>query len=770
MTSINRSIYIGLGGAGIQSIVETKRHFVEQYGKVPPFVQFLGIDMDEAEFSRGNKEGVCLDVSERCFIGSSGMSSFYNQTREHLNWMPSSNLKCLVGAGKYGSGQVRTNGRISFIANYQKVSFSLSRAYQNAFYSQPDEDDTLVPSDNDVRFHIIFSLAGGTGSGCFIDLAYMIRNRYFTNSRNLIGYAILPDIYKEMVPNSPGMMRVCSNSYAALRELDFLMSLNSDSDPYTLDWISDYYDEKSFIRNPRPFSWIYLIGNRNGRVAINSPTQLAQIVGRALFMFSGSMGTGIEATMDTLGNYAMENGRWASSMGLSSVVYDGQAAADVYATGLSLTVIRNLLNEESEGKDSPSKLLNEVGIYDGGYYGNFLDAIGPAKPAFSTELIKDKKDVLSEVRQVCSDIIVKLSEKAERYCSEEGNLASKLESELSRCLKKGKGSVLASEHLLQQVILLTGDLISTIREEMASFGERSGKLKEGMEATAVCMEEEASKSFLTRRKSVFLSLQNELRTRAESYLSNEMEIKRRQFALKVLGRIQETANNHQVYTLQNLRRVLSEAQSYLESELDKPMGMGPETDLARYIRSMDFSESESAGNEFMASIGDRGLLGLTSAEELVKALKDHAGKQWFYKHCQNVSLSEAVRDLSKEAITELFYQALDKSQALIQYDDQLNKPFDSGLAYRMLGLENVEDNPFADATQILCNENHVWTVATGLKSLVLFFTMEMPFPIEIVKGMERWRKEYEIQEEKLSSHIDVRIREKLERSDADKEA
>ena len=132
-----------------------------------------------------------------------------------------------------------------------------------------------------------------------------------------------------------------------------------------------------------------------------------------------------------------------------------------------------------------------------------------------------------------------------------------------------------------------------------------------------------------------------------------------------------------------------------------------------------------------------------------------------YRHYQNATLPEAVRDLSREAVSELFYQAMDKSSPLIQYDARLNKPSDSGVAYRILGLEDVERSTFADSTENLCHENQVWTVSTGLKSLILFFSMETPFPIEIIGGMDRWRREYELQEERLSSHIDTQLKEKL---------
>ena len=45
-TKIRRCLYIGLGGTGMNSILNTKKMFVDTYGEVPPMVAFLGIDTD----------------------------------------------------------------------------------------------------------------------------------------------------------------------------------------------------------------------------------------------------------------------------------------------------------------------------------------------------------------------------------------------------------------------------------------------------------------------------------------------------------------------------------------------------------------------------------------------------------------------------------------------------------------------------------------------------------------------------------------------------
>ena len=50
-TKIRRSLFIGLGGTGMRTLIELKKLFVETYGEVPGMIGFLGIDTDLGEFS-----------------------------------------------------------------------------------------------------------------------------------------------------------------------------------------------------------------------------------------------------------------------------------------------------------------------------------------------------------------------------------------------------------------------------------------------------------------------------------------------------------------------------------------------------------------------------------------------------------------------------------------------------------------------------------------------------------------------------------------------
>ena len=51
-TKIKRSLYIGLGGTGMNSLLHTKKMFIDTYGEVPPMISFLGIDTDGGAYKK----------------------------------------------------------------------------------------------------------------------------------------------------------------------------------------------------------------------------------------------------------------------------------------------------------------------------------------------------------------------------------------------------------------------------------------------------------------------------------------------------------------------------------------------------------------------------------------------------------------------------------------------------------------------------------------------------------------------------------------------
>lgn len=51
-TKIKRCLYVGLGGTGMNSLLYTKKSFIDTYGEVPPMIGFLGIDTDSGQYKK----------------------------------------------------------------------------------------------------------------------------------------------------------------------------------------------------------------------------------------------------------------------------------------------------------------------------------------------------------------------------------------------------------------------------------------------------------------------------------------------------------------------------------------------------------------------------------------------------------------------------------------------------------------------------------------------------------------------------------------------
>ena len=122
-----------------------------------------------------------------------------------------------------------------------------------------------------VELYTVASLAGGTGSGLFIPLAYYIK-RYFKEhgiscvSANAL--LVLPDICEDLLTPEQ-KVKAQANTYAAMRELNaitlaslgrdvsFSMKIGSASDPY-MGLLYDSESEDAKLPESRPFEKVYL--------------------------------------------------------------------------------------------------------------------------------------------------------------------------------------------------------------------------------------------------------------------------------------------------------------------------------------------------------------------------------------------------------------------------------------------------------------------------------------------------------------------------------
>lgn len=74
-----------------------------------------------------------------------------------------------------------------------------------------------------INFHVISGMGGGTGSGTFIDMCYLLKHKY--PHANIIGYFFLPEVNEDVVAADDTKQYIKQNGFAAMQDLDYVMQL-----------------------------------------------------------------------------------------------------------------------------------------------------------------------------------------------------------------------------------------------------------------------------------------------------------------------------------------------------------------------------------------------------------------------------------------------------------------------------------------------------------------------------------------------------------------
>jgi O-acetyl-ADP-ribose deacetylase (regulator of RNase III) len=281
------SLVVGLGGTGKRALTHLKRRIYDTYGvEELPWIRLLSLDADSAGvnnppvISQRSNEFINLGNNEMRIIDQSDtpqvISHLEAPENSHiLDWYPDPDMKVDFPKAARGSGQVRMFGRIGLYKGdnlhttyrwLQQAAYEVSDPAAWEGFGDFDVDPTLQ------FVYIVSSLCGGTGSGMFLDVAYMLRKIVGVDpsTRRFIGMFVLPEVYEPVVENAH-IKRIYANSYAALRELDFLM--NSPKRSYTVRGKDHTFVD--FPRDVTPFDFVFLFSNKNRKGAVISQRQVS---------------------------------------------------------------------------------------------------------------------------------------------------------------------------------------------------------------------------------------------------------------------------------------------------------------------------------------------------------------------------------------------------------------------------------------------------------------------------------------------------------------
>ena len=277
------TVVIGLGGTGYEVVLKLKKRFIDVYGSVPEIIQFLSIDTTENIQERekspdGNK--VVLEPNELYAISVANPGNMIGGRNEHIDeWWP----KQIPAHGIInGAGQIRARGRLALFAKVGDINSLIGQAINKVrgirTSKQAFSDNFQVSNRDGVEIFIVGSLAGGTGSGTFLDTAFLAR-QYLNSFSNITGVFVLPRVFS----NLGQTQMVKSNAYGALKEIEHFWNL-SPSNALEID----YGISKVKCDRP-PFDAVFLIDgiNKKGTV-VSRPDDLQNLVADGLYIQIGS--------------------------------------------------------------------------------------------------------------------------------------------------------------------------------------------------------------------------------------------------------------------------------------------------------------------------------------------------------------------------------------------------------------------------------------------------------------------------------------------------
>jgi serine/threonine protein kinase len=224
------AVVIGLGRMGIDTIKQIRKLLSAEFGATEPLphIRFIALDTDPEAIqgaSQGDEQGR-LRLNEVLHTPLRRPSHYLKHDTSGLTdgWLDPRMIYRIPRQPTHSG--TRSLGRLAFVDNYRTIARRLEAELQACC-----SEDTLheVEQHSDVglrtrvpRIYVVTNLAGTTGGGMFIDLAYVMRQmlrRQGNNNAEVVGVFYLPP-----VGDDPVRRRALANTYAALKELQYYSS------------------------------------------------------------------------------------------------------------------------------------------------------------------------------------------------------------------------------------------------------------------------------------------------------------------------------------------------------------------------------------------------------------------------------------------------------------------------------------------------------------------------------------------------------------------
>lgn len=774
---LKRTVLIGLGGTGKYALLHAKRRLIETFGEIPPLVKFLLIDTTpansdalEAITPDGARQTLRLLPQEVLHIEARGASLLPKVHDEVQEWFPpQAELKANILSG---AGQIRALGRLALFANARTVYDNLRDllAFARDYRAERVRDgqryryEAFSPH---LTVCVASSLAGGTGAGTFLDVAFILRDM-MKDEDQLFGYLLLPDIYV----NRPGTQNVEANAYAALKELDHFMSLPES--------FSYHFGGREIEVRKKPFDMVFLVNreNRAGKT-FNEIEHLTELMGTGLFLVSGPLGKEQADVFDNIvmqlneqqGSFYGKTAHYAS-FGCAEIVFEPAELTHDWEQQVRKQTVAELLG--ASGQPWPAdeiRRLVEAQLFSVAVSPE--DEERPPEPSTST---RDDREKLRDLQLRIDGYPDRLAEKVVKRWN-----AEQFGKELRQILKRE-----FSENQRPLASLAAG-LESAVKDVEQRIAEQQGpsqKERNVLQDSLAHLQQSVERRIQRRTawRNPFAAPQEDeeplvtRRTISDPW-QNAKRVGEQKARLDILERMRGI--------LDGACNRLKERQTWLTEESEGD-ATNPEAGRTRSFDERPFTETlpprdvaletKAKAESKAAELRQKGLETLLESRETLRGLF-----QEIVRKPEGLSLESFLRQAQDEmkngggiraqAVEGKFRELDALSAPAWDYQDAWisNPKLGQHEQVYIIGVENKGDDKHPirseEIESIFAGNLHarmrLQYVSTGDPRRVIFYRIEASIPAFTLRNLEMYRERYQQLREQRSFHIDRRWEDKL---------
>lgn len=307
-------LIIGLGGTGSDALLTIMDKFNRRYElpqtangdtlDTPERTAYLALDTDLLDLQgkrRGNMKfnpGSMFQLTIPSAVGMRTLPEYIT------SWLD----KNLTGFQiKNGAGGNRQAGRYVFFHNVDAVYEKLKTVIHSLLATRAGGVMGTL------EIVLTTGVSGGTGSGTFMDMAYLVRQvmraEYPMVDYNFLAYIMMPPVNVNKIPNitrdKQSMLE--ATGFAALKELDFWMNY----DVHKYSYVQRYSPNVEVAWDCKPFDNAVLMGNAtaNGDIIINAYENCLDVLSESVvnfFAHENNQGNGPIALRSHLSNVQMQ--------------------------------------------------------------------------------------------------------------------------------------------------------------------------------------------------------------------------------------------------------------------------------------------------------------------------------------------------------------------------------------------------------------------------------------------------------------------------------